>query len=85
VIARWHRVLAHTTSLLLLGWMLADFTLNLSDYTANRALMLRSGEECDSDVSPRLDFCQNVGSARERFTPATSPTALHTLPDPRAG
>jgi sulfoxide reductase heme-binding subunit YedZ len=39
----WHRVLTHAISLLLLGWMLADFALSLSDYTANRALMLRSG------------------------------------------
>jgi len=39
----WHRVLAHATALLLLAWMLADFALHLEDYSANRALMLRSG------------------------------------------
>ncbi len=39
----WHRVLAHGLSLLALAWMLLDFVLHLEDYTANRALMLRSG------------------------------------------
>jgi methionine sulfoxide reductase heme-binding subunit len=37
---RW---LAHAASILALVWMLADFLLHLESYTANRALMLRSG------------------------------------------
>lgn len=39
----WPRLLTHATSLLVLAWMLTDFALHLEDYTANRALMLRSG------------------------------------------
>ena len=39
----WLRITVHTVSLLLLGWMVGDFLLNLASYSANRALMLRSG------------------------------------------
>jgi len=39
----WLRITVHTVSLLLLGWMVGDFLLILASYSANRALMLRSG------------------------------------------
>lgn len=39
----WLRVIVHAVGLLLLVWMVGDFLLNLASYSANRALMLRSG------------------------------------------
>ncbi len=39
----FYRALVHTICLLALAWMLLDFGWHFADYTANRALMLRSG------------------------------------------
>ncbi len=39
----WLRIIVHAVGLLLLVWMVGDFLLNLASYSANRALMLRSG------------------------------------------
>jgi sulfoxide reductase heme-binding subunit YedZ len=39
----WLRITVHAASLLALVWMVGDFLLNLESYSANRALMLRSG------------------------------------------
>lgn len=39
----WLRLLVHAVGLLLLIWMVGDFLLDLESYSANRALMLRSG------------------------------------------
>jgi sulfoxide reductase heme-binding subunit YedZ len=39
----WLRLVVHAAGLLPLVWMVGDFLLNLESYSANRALMLRSG------------------------------------------
>lgn len=39
----WLRLIVHAVGLLPLVWMVGDFLLNLESYSANRALMLRSG------------------------------------------